>query len=140
MDLIVIDDGQKVPQLTPAQALMLQVDADVDVIFDQVIGNRCTEYDAAYSDALAFQAVGFSGAVPQSVQDWASIMNQTPTWAAQNVITQASAWNTVQAAMRKNRLATKQAARTAQTYEQIVAAQQAWDAFVVGIKQQLGIS
>jgi hypothetical protein len=140
MEFIIVDDGGSLPSLTPAQALIKRVDADVDAVFQEVVGSRSTEYNAAYADALAYQTAGFAGAVPQSVQDWAIIMRQTPTWAAQNVLATANAWTAAQAAMRKNRLATKQAARTAQSYDQILAAQQAWNGFMASIRQQLGIA
>ncbi|WP_394780590.1 hypothetical protein [Undibacterium sp.] len=140
MELIVIDDGTGgASRLDPADALIKQVDADVDQVFQEVIGNRTTEYNTAYSDALAYQTAGFTGTVPQSVQDWADIMQQTAQWAALNVLGTANAWNGAQAAMRKNRLATKQAARTAAGIEDVELAKLAWDTFLVATRKAFGI-
>lgn len=141
MQFTVIDDGSGgVDKLSPAAALIKQVDADVDQVFQEVIGNRTTEYNTAYTDAEAFQAAGFLGIVPRSVQDWADVMKQTPQWAAQNVLATANAWNGAQAEMRKNRLAAKQAARTAMQANDVMQAKAAWDTFIAATRTQLGLT
>jgi hypothetical protein len=118
-------------------ALLKKIDADTDAIYGAVQGNRGPEYQLAEMDAAAYKAAGYSGSVPASVQSWATAKGQTTQWAADDILTTATAWRGAQAAIRSNRLARKEAARVA-TDLTTIAAQ--WNGFVTYIKAALGVA
>lgn len=120
--------------------LILKIDTDVDLIISAVVGKREIEYLKAEEHANAYIAANYTGTVPEFVQDWATAKSQTATWAADNIAATATAWRSAQASLRANRLAKKEAARTAADLAALATVETAWNAFVTAIKQQLGIS
>ncbi|MEI7682541.1 MAG: hypothetical protein WCK07_24320 [Betaproteobacteria bacterium] len=137
MALQTIDPGYIPPApLEPRVALIKQIDSDTDAIFTAVQGNRASEYAQAEIDANAYKTAGYTGAVPSSVQSWATAKGQTTTWAADDILATATAWRGAMAAMRANRLLCKEHARTA-TDLAPVAAQ--WSGFVATMRAALGV-
>jgi hypothetical protein len=120
--------------------LILKIDTDVDLIISAVVGKREIEYLKAEEHALAYIAANYTGTVPAFVQDWADAKNETATWAADNIAATAAAWRAAQASLRSNRLAKKEAARTAADIAALATVETAWNTFITAIKQQLGIS
>ena len=121
-------------------ALVVQIDRDADAIYAAVIGNRTTEYQMAEADAQAFKDAGYTGIVPASVQCWADVKVQTAQWAADDILTTASAWISAQGAIRANRLARKEDARNAADEAAVAAVVNQWTAFVATIRAQLGVA
>lgn len=119
--------------------LIRKIDADADAVYGAVLGNRAQEYLDAYASALAYQDAGYTGAVPDDVQAWATAKSQTATWAADDIIATGTAWKAAKAAIRANRLAKKEAANTASDLAALDAVEGQWNAFVAYIKGQLGI-
>jgi hypothetical protein len=130
-----------VPPLSLADqlAFIAQVDADVDKLYDQAVGNRGPEYLDALNDALAFKATGYTTPVPQSVTDWSVISGLSLQAATDNVIAAAGALKAAQTAIRKQRLACKQAARVATTQDALDAVKAQWATFINAVKTQLGL-
>jgi hypothetical protein len=118
-------------------ALLKKIDADTDAIYLAVQGNRGPEYQLAETDAIAYKAAGYTGTVPASVQSWATAKAQTAQWSADDILTTATAWRGAQASIRANRLARKEAARTASDLSPVTTQ---WDGFVKAIKTALGVS
>lgn len=122
------------------KAALKSIDGDVDAIYSAVIGNRASEYERAESDALAYQAAGYTiSPVPPYVQDWANAKSASPSWAADNIIETAMQWRTAQSSVRTNRLTAKEAARSAIDKAAIDAALAIWATFVDTIKESLNI-
>ena len=119
--------------------LIAKVDADADVIYGAVLGNRAQEYLDAYASALAYQAAGYTGTVPDDVQAWATAKAQTATWAADSIIATGTAWKAAKTAIRANRLAKKEAANSAADLNALTTVEAQWSAFVAYIKGQLGV-
>lgn len=72
------------------------------------------EYYRAEAEARAFTAAGYpAGAVPASVQSWATVKEWTAQQAADDIIAQADAWYGVLDLIRAARLAGKAAVDTA---------------------------
>lgn len=117
--------------------LITRIDADADAIYASALGNRETEYKQAEAEASAFRAAGYLGQVPEYVQAWASVKGASAQWAADNILSTATAWRAAQAQIRTNRLACKEAARAATTAEELAPVVAQWDAFVVAITTQL---
>ena len=118
-------------------ALLIKIDADTDAIYGAVQGNRGSEYQLAEMDATAYKAAGYTGTVPASVQAWATAKGKTATWAADDILKTATAWRGAMASIRSNRLAKKEAAKTATDLAPITAQ---WDGFVAYIKTALGVA
>jgi hypothetical protein len=126
--------------LTAAKnALILKIDADADAIYHAVMGNRATEYSQANADATAYKTAGYTGTVPAYVQAWATATGKTAQWAADDILATAAAWLQAQAAIRQNRLARKEAARTATDSGALIVVKSQWESFVAAIKGQLKI-
>jgi hypothetical protein len=126
------------PTQAEKDALIKEIDADVDGIYAAVIGNRQSEYALAESDASAYKAAGYTGAVPQSVQAWATASKQTAQWAADDILATAVQWRGAQSTIRENRLQRKEDVRNAETAAQMAEARAAWSSFVAAIRAQLG--
>jgi hypothetical protein len=120
----------------PRTTLLLKIDADTDAIYQAVQGERAMEYVRAESEAAAYVEAGYLGTVPSSVASWATAKNQTSTWAADNILATAAQWRGAQAAIRANRLARKEDARTTTDLDQVAAQ---WNGFLVGIRAALGL-
>lgn len=116
--------------------LIKKIDTDADAIYQAVQGSRGSEYALAEADAVAFKAAGYTGSVPASVHAWAAAKSQTDQWAADDILATATAWRSAMSAIRTNRLACKEAARSAVDVS-AVAIQ--WSGFVVAIRGQLGL-
>lgn len=121
------------------KAMQRQVDAQVDSIMRDCIGERATEYQRAESQARAYKAAGYSGSVPTTVRVWAETKSWTNQQAADDIIAQADSWIAAQDVIRENRLKTKEAYRVATSNAQLNAAQLAWNGFVVSIRNALGV-
>ncbi|CAB4163229.1 hypothetical protein UFOVP814_12 [uncultured Caudovirales phage] len=119
--------------------LIKQVDAQVDAIMRDCIGERATEYQRAETQARAYKAAGYTGTAPTTVRVWAETKAWTNRQAADDIIAQADAWVTAQDAIRENRLKTKEALRVAANDAQLAAAQTAWGGFVSYIRNALGV-
>ncbi|WP_323614356.1 hypothetical protein [Pseudomonas putida] len=93
-----------------------QIDDAADNARVTVVGNslRVVEYQLAEQEAQAFQAAGFEGAVPATVQAWVDAAGLSPQEAAENILTEAAAWKgalyTIRAARLKGKLQALKAA------------------------------
>lgn len=120
-------------------AAILKIDADADKIYGDVVGNKGEEYRSAEADAKTFAAAGFTGTVPPGVQSWATAKAWTATQAANDILTQATAWRTAQNAVRANRLGKKEAVRAAVDAAALNTVMAQWAGFVNGLRGQLGV-
>lgn len=128
------------PELADYQrAARLRIDADVDAVFADVVGNRATEYQIAKDDAIALKNAGYSGAIPASVLCWATVKGWTAQQAADDILATATNWLNAQQSMRANRLARKQEVTTATDLAGVDAALSAWATYIAGIRSQLGV-
>jgi hypothetical protein len=118
---------------------LYNIDADVDKIYATLMGNREAEYALAEKEALAYQAAGYTGTVPPSVQAWSAAKAKTATWATDDILAAATGWRTAQGAIRTNRLARKEAARNAVDAAALATVQAQWAGFLAAIKPQLGL-
>jgi hypothetical protein len=130
--------------LAPTQAetianSVMQIDADTDAIYGTMLGNRAQEYTLAETDATAYKDAGYAGAVPASVQCWATAKGWTVTQAADDILATATAWRLAQASIRAQRLASKEAVRAAVDAAGVNTAMTTWAVFVTAIRGQLGI-
>jgi hypothetical protein len=120
-------------------AFVKKIDADVDAIYADAIGNRTSEYELAETEALAFKAASYSGTAPSSVQSWADAKKQTTKWAADNIIATSTGWRTAQSAIRAQRLLSKESAKIAADMAALSTVRSTWSTFVVMVRTQLGI-
>jgi hypothetical protein len=118
---------------------LLQIDTDVDKIYAALLGNREPEYVLAEKEALEFQAAGYTGTVPPSVQAWATAKSQTATWAADDILLAAATWRKAQVAIRATRLLCKEGARNAVDTATLSTVKTQWANFLAAIKPQLGL-
>ncbi len=119
-----------------AQALA-QVDADTDGIYAAVIGNKQSEYEAAERQANEFAAAGFVGMAGELVRCWAEIKGWTDQAAAEDIISESTAWRAAQAGIRTARLTAKEQIRTAASAQAVQAALGEWAAFRAAVIAQL---
>jgi hypothetical protein len=128
------------PQPTAADikvSNLKKVDADVDAIYANAIGNRATEYGEAEAEANAFKAAAYLGVVPTYVASWLASNTKGLTTAQQatdDILAQATAWRGAAAAIRSNRLSAKKNIST-----DVPTAMAQWNGFVAAIRSQLGI-
>lgn len=127
-----------VPLPEQQAAALARVDADVDAIYTAVVGARAQEYEAAEREAQAFAAAGYEGQPGPLVASWASVKGWGAQQAASDILAQAAAWRAAMAAMRSQRLATKEAVRSAADAPELGTTLAAWAAFVAAMRQQLG--
>lgn len=131
-----------VPYVAPVptvQACLLKIDADTDVIYGAMLGNRAEEYMLAATESQAYKVAGYTGTVPGSVQSWATAKGWTATQAADDILATAAQWIGAQSAIRAQRLLRKEQVRTATDAAGITAAMAAWEGFVAVMRGQLGI-
>lgn len=121
------------------ESAIAKIDADTDAIYGAVLGNREQEYTLAETDATAYKDAGYAGAVPDSVQSWATAKGWTATQAADDILATAAAWRSAQASIRAQRLASKEAVRAAVDAAGVSTAMGAWAVFAVTTRGQLGI-
>lgn len=117
-DLIAISEAEadalRMPILTKDQ-LCEAIDAAADTARMKVVGDpiRVVEYERAASEATAYQASGYSGQVPQTVQSWAEAKGWTPKQATDDILAEAAAFNAALYGLRDIRLKAKEAVRKA---------------------------
>ena len=134
-------DSRKAGAVTAAKsAAIRKIDVDVDVIYGAVLGNRAEEYRIAKEEAQAYKDAGYTGTVPASVSGYVTAKGWTATQATDDILATAAAWLAAKDAIRAARLLRKEQVRIATTQADINTAMAAWQAFVVYIKGQLGIS
>lgn len=115
------------------------IDADTDAIYGAVVGNRATEYALAEAEADAFRDAGYTGTAPGGVAAWAAAKGWPAQQAADDILTTAAQWRTAQAAIRAQRLAAKEAVRTAADPAAVGAALAGWRGFAAQIRALLGL-
>jgi hypothetical protein len=133
------DPGPVATLAEQAGAAVRLIDAQVDAIYWDVVGNRTQEYLAAEQQALAFSDAGFTGTVPPSVQSWSSASGFTPQQAAEDILAKASAWASAREAIRAQRLAAKAAANAAADVNALTAVMAGWAGFVSTMRAALGV-
>lgn len=108
-------------------ALIADIDRHADVLRLVIVGDpvRVEEYRLARDEAAAYIAAGYAGAVPPTVQDWATAKTWTAQQAADDIAATAQAWESALYAIRSIRLIGKESVRSAATDS---AAQTAYDA------------
>jgi hypothetical protein len=111
-----------------------KVDADVDAIYSQAVGNRSLEYTTAEAQAQAYKDAGYTGTVPAFVASWVTASGLTATAAADNILAQAVAWRGAVSAIRAQRLMAK-----TNITNDVPTAMAQWDGFVAVIRGQLGL-
>ncbi|MBA1218908.1 hypothetical protein [Pseudomonas fulva] len=129
--------------MLPLGAALLCVIQQIDEAADNarvtVVGNslRVVEYQLAEQEAQAFQAAGFEGPVPATVQAWVDAAGLEPQAAAESILTEAAAWKGALYSIRAARLKGKQQALKAATHDEAEAiadvAITAINASVVGV-------
>lgn len=129
--------------MLPLGAALLCVIQQIDEAADNarvtVVGNslRVVEYQLAEQEAQAFQAAGFEGPVPATVQAWVDAAGLEPQAAAESILTEAAAWKGALYAIRAARLKGKQQALKAASHDEAEAiadvAITAINASVVGV-------
>ncbi|BAW20849.1 MULTISPECIES: hypothetical protein [Pseudomonas] len=116
-----------------------QIDEAADNSRVAVVGNslRVIEYQLAEQEAQAFQAAGFEGEVPPTVQAWVDAADLSPQEAAENILAEAAAWKGALYTIRAARLKGKQQALKAASHDEAEAiadaAIAAINASVVGV-------
>ena len=103
--------------------LVLAIDAAADAARLAVAGDplRAAEYQIAQAEAKGYQAAGYTGTVPPSVESWAEAKNWTSKQAADNILAEAAAWNGALYWIRDTRLKAKEGVRNAMTAEDAAA-------------------
>ncbi|MGW7235466.1 hypothetical protein ACWGIE_20080 [Pseudomonas fulva] len=129
--------------MLPLGAALLCVIQQIDEAADNarvtVVGNslQVVEYQLAEQEAQAFQAAGFEGPVPATVQAWVDAAGLEPQAAAESILTEAAAWKGALYAIRAARLKGKQQALKAASHDEAEAiadvAITAINASVVGV-------
>lgn len=116
---------------------------DVDAVYDDAIGRRGTEYAEAEADARTFIAPGYTGVASAYVSDFAlnnpTGVQQTDTWAANQIIARADAFRNAQLSMRSTRFARQKDMRAATTEAGLATAVGAWDGYIATLRVQLGL-
>lgn len=129
----------KTPTMLEAEASRLKtqigvVDADVDAIYREVVGNRTAEYETAEGQALAYKTNGYAGNAPYCVSGYAEASGLTSVQATDSILAQAAAWREAMQTIRAHRLAAKAAISRGKPD-----ALAQWSAFVKTIRTQLGL-
>lgn len=114
-----------------------RIDAEVDAIYAAALGNRGPEYTDAEQAAVAYQAAGYTGTVPEDVQSWATPKGWTATEAADDILAEAVKLRTAKSVIRRARLLRKEQVRAATTSAEVAAPMLAWAGFVAFIKTEL---
>jgi hypothetical protein len=124
-----------VPSAASIKAANLKkIDADVDAIYAQAVGNRSLEYTTAEAQAQTYKDAGYTGTVPAFVASWVTASGLTATAAADNILAQAVAWRGAVAAIRAQRLMAK-----TNITNDVPTAMTQWSGFVAVIRGQLGL-
>lgn len=129
-----------VPALADYQkAARTRIDADVDAVYEAVIGSRITEYQTAKDDASAFKAGGYVGTAPASVHCWATVKGWTDQQACDDILATAANWLNAQQSMRANRLARKQDVTVATSLSGVDSVLSTWATYIAGLRSQMGV-
>ena len=124
---------------TAKAAFIAQVDGDVDAIYAAVVGNRSDEYNAANDDAQAYKTAGYTGAVPATVQSWATAKGWTATQATDDILAAAVRLTTLRNTIRSARLLRKEQARAAADPAALATVSATWAATVAAIRTSAGL-
>ena len=124
---------------TAKAAFIAQVDGDVDAIYAAVVGNRSDEYNAANDDAQAYKTAGYTGAVPATVQSWATAKGWTATQATDDILAAAVRLTTLRNTIRSARLLRKEQARSAVDPAALATVSATWTATVAAIRTSAGL-
>ena len=137
----------KITPLTPEVAettktkaiagLTLRIDTDANQIYSDVMGTRATEYIEAENQAQAYKDAGYTGDAGEMVTAWATAMNQTAQWSADDILLKSAQWRQAQSVIRTQRLIHKQQAKAATTHSALTDVQSSWVAFVSAIRAEL---
>ncbi|EPN6724167.1 hypothetical protein ACT2UN_000231 [Pseudomonas putida] len=113
-------DFAKLPLGAALLCAIQQIEEAADNARIAVVGNslRVVEYQLAEQEALAFQAAGFEGDVPPTVQAWVDAAGLDPQAAAESILTEAAAWKGALYAIRAARLKGKQQALKADSHDE----------------------
>lgn len=105
------------------EAMANRIDEVADAKRREFLGDltRAFEYQSAERDAKAYAAAGFSGEVPDNVQNWADAVSLTPKAAAENILQESRLYNAALNGIRGLRLYGKHAVRNAVTPEEAIA-------------------
>ena len=114
--------------------LIKKIDADVDAIYGDAVGNRSLEYTTAEEQAQAYKDAAYAGTVPPFVASWVTASGLTAQAAADNILAQAVAWRGAVAVIRAQRLQAK-----ANVTANVPTAMAQWGGFVAVIRGQLGL-
>lgn len=120
--------------------VLRRIDESNDGIYGRVVGNRLEEYRTAEEQAQAFKDAGYVGTVPPYVDSYAVAANQTPTWAADDILATAAKWRDQQQTIRANRLTIKRQAQVAPDISSLQAIEATWNKFVSDTYTALGIT
>ncbi|QOK96358.1 phage tail protein [Ralstonia pseudosolanacearum] len=116
-----VEDAQLKAALLVAlrQRLCDQLDAAADAVRLAVVGDplRVVEYQRAADEAQAYQAAGYAGDAPPSVQSAADAKGSTAREAADDILAMHAAWNAALYGIRALRLAGKERIRSAASEE-----------------------
>ncbi|MFP3863258.1 hypothetical protein SHV42_09910 [Pseudomonas capeferrum] len=104
-------DFDNLPLPVALVAAQQQIEQEADRARSAVMGDplRAVEYQLAEDEASAFQAAGFAGDAPLTVQAVVDAEGIEPQQAVQNILLEAQAWRTALYAIRTARLVGKQA-------------------------------
>ncbi len=118
-----VEDATVKAQILGALKLQLcrQLDTEADAARLAVVGDplRALEYERAADEALAYQAAGYAGDVPSSVQSAADAKGQTARQAADAILKMHAAWDAMLHDIRALRLKSKEAIRRAVSEEAV---------------------
>lgn len=120
-------------------SLTVQIDAEVDAIYERATGNRQFEYTEAERQALAYKDAGYTGTVPAYVASWVTASGKTATAATNDILSQAGAWRAAAGAMRAARLGHKAQATAATTQAALDAVRASWVTTIGQIRAALGL-
>lgn len=112
--LEVVIYNQPAPALNDIKAcLCKQIDDMADSARLAIAGDplRVVEYERAAAEAQTFKDAGYAGAVPMAVKSWAEAKNWDGQQAADNILTEAAAWNQALYGIRDMRLKGKESVR-----------------------------
>lgn len=126
-----------------AAAAILKTNHDADGEYLAIIGERASDNARIESAARAFAAAGYAGTVPNIVACYAlsnqTGETQTEQWAADQIIAEADARDAAMDAMYCARIARQADMRAATVNSELATAVAAWDAFIAGLRAQLGL-
>lgn len=138
-DVFSAPSAPAVPLADLQAAAVERIDADVDAIYDKVMGRRQAEYERTEIEAREYAEAGYTGTVPPMVQSWATAKAWTAQAAADDILAVSSAWRTAQEVLRAQRLLRKEQARAALGPAALNAVLATWAGFVMAIRGQLGL-